>query len=168
MGAIKAWRIPISFWLMACGMTVEGEQAPDFEVRVRAVSTYYAQHYARLYCVPIELVEAIIEVESGWRAEAMSSKGAVGLMQLMPATAYRFQVRNRYNIEQNIRGGVSYLAVLYKLFKSDLRLVTAAYLAGEERVRQRELAYSNPQVFSYVSQVARLYRQKRQMQWARK
>jgi soluble lytic murein transglycosylase-like protein len=77
-------------------------------------------------------------------------------------------VRNRYNIAENIRGGVSYLAVLYKLFKGDLRLVTAAYLAGEERVRQRELAYSNPQVFSYVSQVARLYRQKRQMKQARK
>ncbi|MCI0626741.1 MAG: lytic transglycosylase domain-containing protein [Acidobacteria bacterium] len=124
---MKVWGIPISFWLMACCMTVEGEQAPDVEVRVRAVSTYYAQHYARLYCVPIELVEAIIEVESGWRPEAMSSKGAVGLMQLMPATAQRFQVRNRYNIEQNIRGGVSYLAVLYKLFKGDcvwLRLPT--------------------------------------------
>src|SRR5438876_121048 len=121
-----------------------------------------------MYSVPLELVEAIIEAESGWCPEAMSSKGAVGLMQLMPATAQRFQVRNRYNIEQNIRGGVSYLAWLYKLFKGDLRLVTAAYVAGEKRIIERGLAYSNPQVFSYVSQVARLYRQKRQIHRARK
>src|SRR5438132_6033060 len=64
----------------------------------------------------------IIEVESGWCPEALSSKGAVGLMQLMPATAQRFKVRNRCNIEQNIRGGVSYIAWLYKLFKGALRL----------------------------------------------
>jgi hypothetical protein len=87
--AIKAWGIPISFWLMACCIEVQG-QPLDLEERVRTVSTYYVQHYARLYCVPLELVEAIIEVESGWRPEAMSSKGAVGLMQLMPATASSF------------------------------------------------------------------------------
>ena len=121
-----------------------------------------------MYSVPLELVEAIIEAESGWRPEAMSSKGAVGLMQLMPATAQRFKVRNRCNIEQNIRGGVSYIAWLYKLFKGALRLVTAAYVAGEKRIIERGLAYSNPQVFSYVSQVARLYRQKRQIHRARK
>ena len=89
-------------------------------------------------------------------------------MQLMPATAQRFKVRNRCNIEQNIRGGVSYIAWLYKLFKGALRLVTAAYVAGEKRIIERGLAYSNPQVFSYVSQVARLYRQKREINRARK
>ena len=168
MCPIKAWVTLISFWLMAFSIEVQGEQALDLEERVRTVSTYYLAHYARLYRVPLELVEAIIEAESGWRPEAVSSKGAVGLMQLMPATALRFQVRDRYNIEQNIRGGVSYMALLYRIFKGDLRLVTAAYLAGEKRVNQRGLAYSNPQVFSYVSQVARLYRQKRQINQARK
>ena len=169
MGAVKVWGIAISFWLLTvCPIEVQGQQALDLDERVRTVSTYYAAHYARLYCVPLELVEAIIEAESGWRPEAVSSKGAVGLMQLMPATGQRFQVRDRYNLEQNIRGGVCYMAWLYKLFQGDLRLVTAAYLAGEKRVMQRGLAYSNPQVFSYVSQVARLYRQKKQINQARK
>jgi soluble lytic murein transglycosylase-like protein len=161
VGALKLWGISISFWLMACSISLQGEGL-HLEERVRAVSTYYAQHYARLYGVPLELVEAIIEAESDWQPEAVSSKGAVGLMQLMPATAQRFQVRNRCNIEENIRGGVSYVALLHNLFKGDLRLVTAAYMAGEKRIMQRGLAYSNPQVFCYVSQVVRLYRQKRQ------
>jgi soluble lytic murein transglycosylase-like protein len=150
-------------WVMAGSMELSGQQPLDLEERVRRVSSYYAIHYARLNRVPAELVEAIIEAESGWRPEAVSVKGAAGLMQLMPATAQRFQVRNRYNAEQNIRGGVEYLALLSELFEGDLRLVVAAYLAGEQRVMRRGLDYSSPQVFSYVSRVARLYRQKRQI-----
>jgi soluble lytic murein transglycosylase len=149
---------PICFWLMAFSLVVRGQQTRYSAERIRAISAYYAAHYAQHYSVPLELVEAIIEVESGWHPEVVSSKGAVGLMQLMPVTARRFDVQNRFNIEQNVRGGVNYLAWLYELFKGDLRLVTAAYLAGERRISERGLAYSNPQVSGYVSQVARLYR----------
>ena len=84
-------------------------------------------------------------------------------MQLMPSTARRFQVQNRYNIEQNIRGGVMYLTWLYKVFRGDLRLVTAAYVAGEKRIKERGLSYSNPEVFNYVDRIACLYRQKRKL-----
>ena len=108
------------------------------------------------------MVESIVEVESNWRPAAISLKGATGLMQLMPQTAQRFHVQNRFNIEQNIRGGVEYLAWLHMVFKGDLRLVTAAYVAGERRVIRRGLAYSCPEVFAYVQQVARLYRNKLQ------
>ena len=87
-----------------------------------------------LYQVPRELVHSIIEVESAWNPRAVSTKGAVGLMQLMPATAMTFGVTNRFDIEQNIRGGVAYLARLLKLFDGDLRLVAAAYLTGENRI----------------------------------
>ncbi len=69
------------------------------------------------YRVPPELVYAVIEVESAWQPRAVSNKGAVGLMQLMPATAVNFGVTNRFEIEQNIRGGVAYLARLLKLFQ---------------------------------------------------
>ncbi len=168
MRSVRGWVIATTFGLIASCMEGQGQQSFNIQERVRKISTYYAAHYARLYSIPPELVEAMIEVESAWRPEAMSSKGAVGLMQLMPPTARRFELRNRYNIEQNIRGGVSYIAWLYKLFKGDLRLVTAAYLAGEGRIMQRGLAYSNPEVFSYVSQIAQIYRQKRQIHWARK
>ena len=112
----------------------------------------WADHYAAVYQVPRELVHSIIEVESGWHPRAVSTKGAVGLMQLMPATAVTFGVTNRFEIEQNIRGGVAYLARLLKLFDGDLRLVAAAYLTGENRILPAGLAYSNAEVYRYVSQ----------------
>ena len=97
----------------------------------RATAMQWADYYAAVYRVPPELVQAIIEVESAWQPRAVSKKGAVGLMQLMPSTAANFGVTNRFEIEQNIRGGVAYLARLLKLFNGDLRLVAAAYVAGE-------------------------------------
>jgi len=81
-------------------------------------------------------------------------------MQLMPATAVRFGVRNRFDIEQNIRGGVAYLACLLKLFHGDLRLVAAAYLTGENRILPIGLGYSHADTYRYVGKVARLYREK--------
>ena len=113
-------------WLFAAGAAVCAAQQDQ-----RAAAVQLADHYAAVYQVPRELVHSIIEVESGWHPRAVSSKGAVGLMQLMPATAATFGVTNRFEIEQNIRGGVAYLARLLKLFNGDLRLVAAAYLTGE-------------------------------------
>jgi soluble lytic murein transglycosylase-like protein len=123
----------------------------------RATAMQWADYYAAVYRVPPELVHAIIEVESAWQPPAVSNRGATGLMQLMPATAVNFGVTNRFEVEQNIRGGVAYLARLLKLFNGDLRLVTAAYVAGEERILSFGLHYSNSEVFAYVSKVARLY-----------
>jgi soluble lytic murein transglycosylase-like protein len=121
----------------------------------------WADYYATAYRVPPELVRAIIEVESAWQPDAMSIKGAAGLMQFMPETAVTFGVTNRFDVQQNIRGGVAYLARLMKLFNGDLRLATAAYVAGENRILSAGLQYSNADVFEYVSKVARLYQQKR-------
>lgn len=127
------------------------ENARDFSVRCAAV-------YASAFQVPVELVDAIVQVESAWNPYAVSIKGAAGLMQLMPATAIRFGVRDRFDIEENIRGGVAYLAWLIRLFRGDLRLAVAAYQVGESRILSRGLAYSSPEVFQYVSRVAQLYR----------
>lgn len=128
---------------------------------VRQLAAQHVEAYSRACQVPVELVEAIIEVESNWSPHAVSPKGAVGLMQLMPATAVRFGVRDRFDIEDNIRGGVAYLAWLIRLFEGDLRLAVAAYFVGESRILLRGLAYSSPEVFRYVSRVAQLYRAKR-------
>lgn len=117
-----------------------------------------AEFYASTYRVPLELVEAVIEVESAWNPYAVSSKGAEGLMQLMPATAVRFAVHDRFDVEENIRGGVAYLSWLMHLFDGDLRLVVAAYYCGDSPIRYWGLAYSSPDVFAYVSRVARVYR----------
>ena len=103
-------------------------------------------------------MDAVIQVESGWNPYAVSKKGAVGLMQLMPETALRFGVQDRFDIEENIRGGVAYLAWLIRLFNGDLRLAVAAYQVGESQILLRGLAYSSREVFEYVSRVAQLYR----------
>jgi soluble lytic murein transglycosylase-like protein len=119
-----------------------------------------AEYYAHVYQVPVELVESVIDVESNWNRYAVSPKGAVGLMQLMPGTAFKFGVRNRFQVEENVRGGVAYLAWLIQLFRGDLRLVMGAYVAGQNRMLSRGLSYSSREVYEYVSNVARQYRRR--------
>lgn len=127
----------------------------------RELCVEWTMYYACEYHVPIELVEAVIDVESNWEPYAVSSKGAVGLMQLMPGTAVRFGVWNRFDISENIRGGVAYLAWLLRLFGGDLRLVVGAYITGEERIESRGLNYSSWETYDYVSRVALRYRARR-------
>jgi soluble lytic murein transglycosylase-like protein len=128
---------------------------------VRGLSARWAEYYAKVYRVPVELVAAIIDEESGWNPYAVSEKGAVGLMQLMPQTAARFGVRNRFRLDENIRGGVAYLAWLSHEFHGDLRLVTAAYYVGENPIFLRRLEYSSADVQGYVNRVARRFRARR-------
>src|SRR5215472_11231619 len=127
----------------------------------RDMSVRWAEYYAAMYRVPIELVSAIIDEESGWNPQAVSKKGAAGIMQLMPATARRFGVRNRFVVEENIRGGVVYLAWLKQRFHGDLRLITAAYYVGEVIISSRGLEYSSPDAQGYVKRIARRYRLRR-------
>lgn len=127
----------------------------------RDVSARWAAHYAAAYQVPVELVTAIIDEESGWNPYAVSQKGAAGIMQLMPSTALRFGVRNRFLVQENIRGGVAYLAWLNQKFRGDLRLITAAYYVGEYPISLRGLEYSSPDVQRYVKRVALRYRARR-------
>lgn len=116
--------------------------------------------YARHYGVPVDFVRAVIEQESGWQRCAISTKGAVGLMQLMPATAISLGVTDRCDIRQNVSGGVRYLAWLMDKFRGDLRLVAAAYYVGEQVIEARGLQYANPDVVIYVASVrARMDRQ---------
>src|SRR5579862_6389501 len=77
------------------------------------------------------LIRAVIVVESGFNSRAVSKSGAVGLMQLMPATATRFGVSNRYDPRQNVRGGVLYLGFLRNWFRVNVRLGLAVLNAGE-------------------------------------
>ena len=112
----------------------------------RIEAEYYVTAYAQHYRVPIALARAIVVRESNWRPCVISPKGAVGLMQLMPATAKRLGVADRCNLDQNVSGGVRYLAWLMRQFHNDLRLVVAAYYAGEDKIGRRGLAYRNSDV----------------------
>lgn len=80
------------------------------------------------------LLHAVITAESNYNPRAVSPKGAVGLMQLMPNTARRYGVTNSYDPAQNIQGGARYLSYLLNLFDNDFRLAVAAYNAGENSV----------------------------------
>ena len=124
----------------------------------RPEAEYYADAYSRHYGLSPEFVRSIIQQESGWQACVASSKGAVGLMQLMPETAWRLGVRDRCNIRENISGGVRYLARLTRRFHGDYRLVAAAYYAGEHPLDNQGLNYGNPDVVAYVYRVRSLYR----------
>jgi soluble lytic murein transglycosylase-like protein len=126
-----------------------------------ADARYWADHWADAYSVPRELVYAVIEVESGWNPSAISAAGAVGLMQLMPDTAAAFAVRSRFDIADNIRGGVAYLAWLRNIFGTDWRLVVASYNAGHALVLRRGLNYHSEEVRGYVERVAYVYRRNR-------
>lgn len=89
---------------------------------------------AEKYGVNYALIKAIIKAESNFNPLAISKMGAKGLMQLMPGTAYIFQVKDSFHPEKNIEGGVRYLRYLIDLFPNDLYAVLAAYNAGENAV----------------------------------
>jgi soluble lytic murein transglycosylase-like protein len=102
------------------------------------------------------LVDSVIQVESNYNPYATSSKGAQGLMQLMPATARRFGVTNSFDAKQNIEGGVRYLKFLQDTFKDD-RLAIAAYNAGEGAVSKYGDVPPYPETKSYVDKVGARY-----------
>jgi hypothetical protein len=116
-----------------------GSRAVDFDwlARQRDRESRYdeaiVRHAARHGVDPV-LVKAVIQVESAFDPGAVSYKGARGLMQLMPATARRFGVKNIHDPEENIEGGVAYLAFLLKMFPNDLTRALAGYNAGENAV----------------------------------
>lgn len=119
----------------------------------RQEAEYYVTAYALHYRVPVDFVRALIAQESGWQPCAISPKGAAGLMQLMPATAAGLGVTDRCDIQQNVSGGIRHLARLMKKFHGDLRLVAAAYYAGEQVIETRGLDYANRDVVAYVAAV---------------
>ncbi len=110
------------------------------------------------YNVDPGLVLAVISVESAFNEQAVSSKNAQGLMQLIPATAERFQVKDAFNAEENIRGGMSYLRWLLAFFKGDVTLVVAAYNAGEGAVERHQGIPPYPETIDYVKKIQTLYK----------
>jgi len=136
--------------ILGCAVQLSAqEQSP--------VLLYYADAYADHYHVPRALFRAIVSQESNWNPLALSDKGAMGLMQLMPATAREYDISNPYAPSENLSGGAQYLASLLHLFRGDMRLVVAAYYCGPRHLEQRGLSYDNPAVVAYVESVRRRY-----------
>ena len=122
-----------------------------------APAAQFVRQYAGHYRVSPELVAALIDVESRWNPRALSSKGAMGLMQLMPATARRFGAFKPFDEEQNIAAGTRYVTALMWEFHGDLRLVVAAYYAGDHGIVREQLNYHNRDVVAYVLAVRRKF-----------
>ncbi len=104
-----------------------------------------------------QLIHAIIQVESDYQANAVSRRGAIGLMQLIPATAQRFGVADPFNATQNIEGGVTYLRYLLNLYRGDVSLSLAAYNAGEHAVERYGGIPQFTETENYVRRVTNLY-----------
>ena len=109
------------------------------------------------YQVDPQLVRTIIRVESDYDPKAVSPKGAMGLMQLIPATAERFGVENPFDARQNIEGGVTYLKHLLNMFGGNLPLSLAAYNAGENSVLKSGGIPAIPETRAYVKKITQLY-----------
>lgn len=113
--------------------------------------------YSKAYELDPKLIRAVIKEESGFQPFALSTSGAMGLMQLMPGTAEGLGVNDAYNIEQNILGGTQYLYYQLKAFGGDLSLALAAYNAGPNAVRKYDGIPPYDQTQNYVKKVLNSY-----------
>ncbi|PLX77988.1 MAG: lytic transglycosylase [Desulfuromonas sp.] len=121
----------------------------------------YIERYANFYRLEEALVQAVIKVESDFNPYAVSRKGALGMMQLIPTTAQMLDVRDPLDPEENIRGGSRYLRMMLDQFKGDLDLALAAYNAGPTAVRSYGGIPPYNETIRYVDKVKRylnLYR----------
>jgi hypothetical protein len=140
--------------------TTAGSRQPD---RVMQLKTHpyraAVEQLARRHALNPQLVSALMAVESAFDPEAVSPKGAQGLMQLMPLIAQYYRVYNPFNPDDNIEGGIRYLSDLLRLFDNQLPLALAAYNGGENLVRKH--GGVPPFLEAYVNKVLALYEQAR-------
>jgi soluble lytic murein transglycosylase-like protein len=140
--------------------TGTGMTRHDQSQRLRSHPYYTAiEQIARQHDVSPHLVNALMAVESGFNPEALSPKGAKGLMQLMPLITQYYRVYNPFDPQENIAGGVRFLSDLLKIFDHQLPHALAAYNGGEGLVRQH--GGVPPFLESYVNKVMTLYAQLR-------
>ncbi len=130
---------------------------PDARVWSRPALEEIVHEAARLENLDPRLVASLVTVESGWNPTAVSRKGALGLMQLMPATADRLDVNDAFDPHDNVRGGVTELARLIDRYAGNLNLALAAYNAGEGAVARYRGVPPYPETRDYIERILSLY-----------
>jgi soluble lytic murein transglycosylase-like protein len=139
--------------------TVSGDR---YDAQLLARATQFdaiIEHAASIAAVQPNLLRAVIVVESGFNSRAVSKRGAIGLMQLMPATAARFGISDLYDPRQNVAAGARYLKFLLDRFGQNVSLALAAYNAGEDAV-DRNGGQIPPfsETMAYVPRVLKIFR----------
>lgn len=133
-----------------------GLTAASLQSRAKDYEPLIVKH-AKQHGVPPALVSAVMRVESCYDQRAVSRVGARGLMQLMPQTAKELGVRNSFDADQNIGGGVRYLSLMLKRFNNDLNLALAAYNAGPNAVEKHKGIPPFKETQHYVARITKLY-----------
>ncbi|MCC6531373.1 MAG: transglycosylase SLT domain-containing protein [Burkholderiales bacterium] len=133
-------------------------EEPAIEIRGRPEIEALVKQLAPQYAIDPQLVMALISVESGFNPKAVSPKNAQGLMQLIPETAQRFGVQKVFNPADNIRGGLAYLRWLMAFFQGEVKLVLAAYNAGERAVERHKGIPPYEETKSYVQRISSMYK----------
>ena len=129
-------------------------ELPSWKQKVADLVTQLAPHYG----IEPRLALAVILIESNFDHLAHSVKDARGLMQLLPKTAARFNVRNPFDARDNVRGGLAYLRWLLAYYRGDVTLAAAAYNAGEKAVDRYRGVPPYPETQAYVQRVVQLFR----------
>lgn len=132
---------------------IHGEKARK---NIPEVYNHVIDRESKKHNIKPSLVKAVIKTESDWDITAVSKKGAIGLMQLMPPTAAEMQV-DPFNPEENIKGGVKYLKYLLDKFNGDLTLALAAYNAGPKKIEKFNDIPPIPETQQYVEKILTIY-----------
>ena len=141
---------------MPAEATFTGRGRPAFSID-RDGAERLVREAAERHNVDPALVRAVIETESNWNSSAISRRGAVGLMQLMPTTAQRFGATEYYSPQQNVDAGVRYLKTLLERYNGNLDLALAAYNAGEGAVDRAHGIPAFRETRNYVQKVQTVY-----------
>jgi soluble lytic murein transglycosylase-like protein len=149
--------------LSSSDRTVSGDRYDSMLLAKAGQYDSIIERAALAVSVEPNLLRAVIVVESGFNPRAVSKRGAVGLMQLMPATATRFGVSNRYDPRENVHAGARYLRFLIDRFGQDVSLALAAYNAGEGAVERNGGRIPHfTETMAYVPRVLKIYRMLRE------
>lgn len=158
-GAMNFTNAPVGSNCKVYSLNQGGGFQPSFGGK-KDTKTYDSdiRRIARLYQIDPPLIKAIIEAESDFNHRAVSRRGALGLMQLMPDTARELRVANPFNPQENIDGGTRYLRGILDSFNGDLTLSLAAYNAGPGLVTRTGRVPDIPETKQYVAKVLKLYK----------